>query len=51
MTVEGTYKYTGGDSDFRGLTGGGNFKTVLKSESEIDCTWEGKYVLAKAHAR
>ena len=51
ITVEGTYKFAGGDGEFRGLTGGGTFKTVLKSETEIECSWDGKYVLAKAHAR
>ena len=25
----------------RGLAGGGTFKTVLKSEAEIECTWNG----------
>jgi len=34
MTVEGTYKFTGGDGKYRGLTGGGKFKTVMKSETE-----------------
>ena len=51
VTVEGTYKNVGGDGEFRGVTGNGKFKTVLKSDGEIDCSWEGKYVLAKAHAR
>jgi hypothetical protein len=47
-TVEGTYKFAGGDGEFHGLTGGGTFKTVLKSEAEVECSWEGKYALAKA---
>jgi hypothetical protein len=51
MTVEGTYKFTGGDDEFHGLTGGGTFKTLLKSETEVECSWEGKYTLAKAQAR
>ncbi len=51
ITVEGTYKFAGGDGEFRGLTGGGKFKTLLKSETEIECSWEGKYALAKAQAR
>ena len=51
MTVEGTYKFAGGDGQYRGVTGNGKFKTVLKSETEIECTWEGKYALAKAQAR
>ena len=51
MTVEGTWKYTGGDGEYRGLTGGGKFKTVMKSETELECSWEGNYELAKAQAR
>ena len=51
VTVEGTYKNVGGDGEFRGVTGSGKFKTILKSDGELDCTWEGKYALAKAHAR
>lgn len=47
MTVEGTYKFAGGDGQYRGLTGGGKFKTVMKSEIEIGCSWEGTSELAK----
>ncbi len=50
MTVEGTFKFTGGDGQYRGLTGGGTFKTVAKSETEIEATWNGAYKLAKAQA-
>ena len=53
VTVQGTYKNIGGDGEYRGVTGSGKFTTVMKSETEIDCAWEGKYTLAKAkaHAR
>ena len=51
LTVEGTYKFAGGDGAYRGVTGSGKFKTVMKSENEIECSWEGKHALAKAHAR
>lgn len=51
VTVDGTYKFSGGDGEFRGLTGGGKFKTVLKSETELECSWEGNYELAKAQTR
>ena len=51
ITVEGTYKFAGGDGQYRNVTGSGKFKTVLSSATEVDCTWEGKYTLAKAHAR
>jgi len=48
MTVEGTWKCTGGDGDYRGISASGNFKTVAKSQTEIDATWDGTYELAKA---
>jgi hypothetical protein len=51
MTVEGTYKFAGGDGQYRGLTGDGKFKTVMKSETEIECSWEGTYHVAKAKAQ
>jgi len=50
-TVEGTWKITGGDGDFRGASGSGKFKTTMKSETDLECTWEGAYELAKAQAR
>lgn len=48
MTVEGTFKFTGGDGRYRGITGGGTFKTVAKSETEVEATWNGAYELAQA---
>ncbi len=51
MTVEGTYRFTGGDGKYRGLTGGGKFKTAMKSETELECSWDGNYELAKAQTR
>jgi len=50
MTVEGTFIFTGGDGQYRGISGGGTFKTVAKSETEIEATWNGAYELAKAQA-
>jgi hypothetical protein len=50
MTVEGTFKFTGGDGVYTGITGGGNFKTVAKSETEVEATWTGAYELAKAQS-
>jgi len=50
MTVEGTFKFTGGDGQYRGITGGGTFKTVAKSATEVEATWQGSYELAKAQA-
>jgi hypothetical protein len=51
VTVEGAYKFGGGDGEYRGLTGGGKFKTVMKSETELEASWEGNYELAKAQTR
>jgi hypothetical protein len=50
MIVEGTYTMTGGDGAYSGLTGSGNFKTVAKSETELEATWTGEYELAKAQS-
>ncbi len=50
ITVEGTFKFTGGDGRYSGLTGDGTFKTVTKSETEVEATWNGAYELAKAQA-
>ena len=51
MTVEGTYKFTGGDGKYGDMSGGGKFKTTMKSETEIECSWDGTYELAKAQTR
>jgi len=51
VTVEGTWKFTGGDGDYRGITGNGTFKTTMKSETQVECAWNGNYELAKAQAR
>ena len=50
ITVEGTFKFTGGDGQYSGITGGGTFKTETKSETEVEATWNGAYELAKAQA-
>ncbi|MGB9516236.1 MAG: hypothetical protein WBQ61_03385 [Candidatus Acidiferrum sp.] len=51
VTVEGTYKFAWGDGEYRGVTGNGKFKTVMKSDTELECSLEGKYTLAKAQSR
>jgi hypothetical protein len=51
MTVEGTWKITGGDGQYQGASGTGTFKTTLKSETEMECAREGAYELARAQAR
>ena len=50
MIVEGTFKFAGGDGKYRGITGGGRFKSLMKSETELECTWDGDFELAKSQA-
>jgi hypothetical protein len=50
MVVEGTFKIVGGDGEFRGIIGSGKFKSILKSETALECSWEGQYEIAKAQA-
>jgi hypothetical protein len=45
--VEGSFTITGGDGQYRGITGSGTFKTVMKSETELEANWQGSYELAK----
>ena len=51
MSVEGTFEFAGGDGPYRGITGGGKFKIVMKSETELEASWSGNYELARAQAR
>ena len=50
MTVEGNFTFTGGDGQYKGINGGGTFKTVTKSESEVEASWQGQYELVKAQS-
>jgi hypothetical protein len=50
MTVEGTFKILGGDGQYEGMTGGGNFKTEATSETEVKATWTGAYELVKTQS-
>jgi hypothetical protein len=47
MTVEGTFEFAGGDGNYLGITGGGRFKTLMKSDTELEASWEGNYELAR----
>jgi len=47
-SIAGTWKYSGGDGKYRGIKGGGKFKVVMKSETELGCNWSGDYKLARA---
>ena len=51
VTIEGTWKYTDGTGQFKGITGNGTYKGRMTSPGEVENTWEGKYELAaKARA-
>ena len=50
MVVEGSWKFTGGAGEFKGLSGGGTFKTKLTSPTDLECSWQGAYELAKGQA-
>ena len=46
VTIEGTWKYTDGTGQFKGITGGGTYKGRMTSPTEVENTWEGTYQLA-----
>lgn len=46
VTIEGTWKFTGGTGKFNGLTGGGTYKGRMTSPVEIENNWEGTYQIA-----
>ena len=51
VTIEGSWKYTGGTGNFQELTGGGTYKGRMTSPTEVENTWAGTYELrAKARA-
>lgn len=46
VTLEGTWKFTGGTGKFRGLKGGGTYKGRMTSPVLVENTWEGQYEIA-----
>lgn len=51
VTIEGSWKFTGGSGKYTGLTGSGTYKGRLTSPTEVENHWEGTYQLAaKTHA-
>ena len=51
VTFEGTWRYTNGQGQFVGITGGGTFRGRMTSPTDIDIAWEGNYELgAKSRA-
>jgi hypothetical protein len=45
VTIEGTYKNTGGTGALAGLSGAGTYKGVMTSPTQVETTWEGAYQL------
>ncbi len=50
VTMEGTWKYTGGSGKFKGISGGGKYKGHFPSATEVVNNWEGEYTLASIKA-
>jgi len=48
VTMEGTFKFTGGTGKFKGITGGGTYKGHFPSATDVVDQWEGEYTLASA---
>jgi hypothetical protein len=51
VTLEGTWKYSGGKGKLKGLTGGGTYKGRLTSPTQVEMTWDGAYQLASKAGR
>ncbi len=51
LTVEGTYRITGGTGKFTGITGNGTFTTRMTSPRDVEATHQGTYELAAAKAQ
>jgi hypothetical protein len=45
VTIEGTWRYSGGTGALTGLSGGGTYKGVMTSPTEVETSWEGAYQL------
>jgi hypothetical protein len=50
ITMEGTFKWTGGTGKFKGISGGGKYKGRFLSPIEVVNDWDGEYQLASARA-
>ena len=50
VTMEGTYKWTGGTGKFKGISGGGKYLGHFTSPVEVVNDWDGEYELAQAKA-
>jgi hypothetical protein len=50
VSMEGTFKFTGGTGKFKDITGGGKYKGHFPSITDVVNNWEGEYPLASAKA-
>ncbi|PYV15184.1 MAG: hypothetical protein DMG21_15825 [Acidobacteria bacterium] len=50
VSMEGTFKFTGGTGKFKGLSGGGKYKGHFPSAVRVVNEWEGEYTLASAQS-
>jgi hypothetical protein len=48
VTMEGTFKFTGGTGKFKGISGSGKYKGQFPSATSVVNDWEGEYTLASA---
>ena len=46
VTIEGTWKFTGGTGRFKGLRGGGTYKGRMISPVVVENTWHGQSEIA-----
>jgi hypothetical protein len=45
VTPEGTWKFSGGTGALAGLSGGGTYRGLMPSPTEVEMRWEGVYQL------
>jgi hypothetical protein len=46
VTDEGSWKYTGGTGMYKGITGGGTYRSRMTSPTTVESNWQGNYELA-----
>lgn len=50
VTMEGTFKFTGGTGKFKSISGGGKYKGRITAGGDVSNDWQGEYQLASAKA-
>jgi hypothetical protein len=50
VSMEGTFRFTGGTGKFKGITGSGKYKGHFPSVMDVVNEWDGEYTLASAKA-